>query len=392
MIQSPCLSWSRRRVARAWCWLVWSLLAAPAVAHPELQNPIWIEVAPDRLEVKLFVSMRELNVVQGLPIAVDGAVDIAEAVEAAPRHSPYVLEHLNFRADGVPLPGKVRTIEPPKSVGQGVEGPDRAHFIYFIEYPVAGAPARIQFSQSMVKEFPSAPSVPWNLSYLYRFRPLGAPQWLQFGALPRETEVVYETNFPPTAASRAAAVAVVSPHRALMMRLVLFGLALGLGIGSWRWLARILGLAALALGAGWLLGMGLGWKMPGFLAGALGGIGILLVSVDNIHRPLAVPQARRWIMAGIFPAVAGWAAWSVAGEVPFPPPAFLGLCLTALAGGCLVGSVPAMGLAARPAAEHPPKYGLLQLVSLLICGGGLMILFDGLGIRPWAYWLDRFFG
>ena len=84
------------------CWL---LLLGLAEAHPILQNPLWITVKPDLMQLKLYVSLRELNVVQGLPIALDGAVDLELAKETAPRHDEYVLDHLNFRADGVPLQG-----------------------------------------------------------------------------------------------------------------------------------------------------------------------------------------------------------------------------------------------------------------------------------------------
>jgi len=370
-------------------------LAGPASAHPVLQNPIWIEVAPDRLEVKLFVSMRELNVVQGLPIAADGAVDMAEAEEAAPRHTPYLLDHLFFKADGQLLQGRVEQVTPPKHVGKGVEGPDRAHFIYQIKYPMAVPPARITFSQTMVKEFPSAPGVPWDLSYAYRFRPLGAPHWLQFGALPRDTEVFYETPFPRTAGAETPPAAATTPSspRGPLTGLALLGLALGLGLASRTLMARTIGVVLTAFLAGWGIGYGLGLPMPSFLAAALAGIGILLVSVDNIHREAATPLTRRWLMAGIFPAAAGWAAWGATSAVPALGPRLAGLSLLALLGATVVGSVLAMRRFTAPAQEGSTgKSGLVQAISLGVCLGGLVILCDGLRIRPWTYWLARLGG
>ena len=384
---------------RPWRAAFWSMalalgLAGPASAHPILQNPIWIEVAPDRLEVKLYVSMRELNVVQGLPIAADGAVDMAEAEEAAPRHTAYLLDHLFFKADGQLLQGKVDQVTPPKHVGKGVEGPDRAHFIYYIKYPMAVPPARITFSQTMVKEFPSAPGVPWDLSYAYRFGPVGVAA-VQFGALPRDTEVFYETPFPRTAGTDSPPAAATTPSspRGPLTGLALLGLALGLGLASRNLMARTLGVVLAAFLAGWGIGSGLGLPMPSFLAAALAGIGILLVSVDNIHREAATQLTRRWLMAGIFPAAAGWAAWSATSAAPAFGPRLAGLSLLALLGATVVGSVLAMRRFTSPAQEGSSgKNGLVQAISLGVCLGGLVILCDGLGIRPWTYWLARLGG
>ena len=372
-----------------WLWLLLGLLlAGPALAHPILQNPVWIEVAPDRIKVKLYVSMRELNVVQGLPIAADGAVDPGQAEESAPRHSPYVLDHLDFRADGVPLSGKVGSIEPPKHVGKGVEAPDRAHFIYRIEYPLATPPARITFSHTMVKEFPSAPGVPWDLSYAYRFGPPEATP-TEFGAISRGTEVFYLTGFAPAPGAAPVGAAPASRHQPFLIGLALLGAALGLGMASRALLARLLVALTAAWLAGWGLGAGTGWQMPRFLAAALGGIGILLTAVDNIHRPLAGLPPRRWGLLLFFPAAGGLAAWSLA--VPFSGAGLILRCLAALLGGGIIGSVMAMASASRPVPQGTsPRHPWLQVASLLVCAGGLAILFEGIGIRPWAYWLERF--
>lgn len=120
------------------CWL---LFMGFAEAHPILQNPLWITVKPDLMQLKLYVSLRELNVVQGLPIALDGSVDLEQAKETAPRHDGYVLDHLHFRADGVPLQGKVTSRTAPGEIGKGVEASDRAHYIYLIDYPLSSPPA-----------------------------------------------------------------------------------------------------------------------------------------------------------------------------------------------------------------------------------------------------------
>ncbi len=377
---------------RGWLALCFLLVARPAMAHPILQNPIWVEVAPDHMKVKLYVSIRELNVVQGLPITEAGVVEMGLAEETAPRHAPYVLDHLDFRADGVPLSGSLDRISPPKFVGKGAEAPDRAHFIYYLEYPLAAPPARITFSHTMVKEFPSAPGVPWDLSYAYRFGPIDATP-TQFGAVPRDTMVFYDTLFPQAPGSVLAAGPAALPWRPFVFRFALLGAALGLGLAGGRLLGRGLAVAAAATAAGMALAAGTGWLMPAFLAAGLAGIGILLAAVDNIHRPLAPPGVRRWLLIIAFPLVAGWAAWSLAGSMGFSSLRLGGLGMVGLMGGLLAGAAVARISAGNPVPEQKPRrYPLIQLVSLLVCGGGLILLFEGLGLRPWAYWLDRLGG
>ena len=382
---------SNIRSGRRWVLGCWLLLTGMGMAHPILQNPMWVEVAPDVLKVKIYVSVRELNVVQGLPIAGDGAVDTALAVETAPRHSAYVLDHLSLRADGVSLSGTLTGIEPPKEVGKGMEGPDRAHFVYRLEYPLARPPAQIALSHTMVQEFPSAPGVPWDLSYTYRFGPPGATP-VEFGSITRGVEVTYHTGFAQ-AAGTLPIVAAAAPVWPLWIRFGLLGAALGLGVGNRSTLARLLGVIAVASLLGWGVAAVFGLHLPAFLAAALGGIGILLVSVDNIHRPLAPFQPRRWVLAAFFPAAAGLAAWTLSSaSVPLDYRT-LGRGIALLLGGGLLGAAIAIPSAARPLPEGGvAKHPWIQLASLLVCTGGLVVLLEGLGLRPWAYWLTRLGG
>ena len=374
-----------------WILFCWALLTGVGIAHPILQNPMWVEVAPEKLNVKLYVSLRELNVVQGLPITAEGEVETALAIETAPRHSAYVLDHLVFRADGVPLLGKVVGIDPPQTVGKGTEGPDRAHFVYRLEYPLARPPAQISLSHTMVREFPSAPGVPWDLSYTYRFGPPGATP-VEFGSITRDVLVTYNTGFaqPP---GTVAATAAVAPLWLLWIRLGLLGAALGLGVGNRSTLGRLLGVITLT----WLVGLGVAsvfsLKMPSFLAAALGGIGVLLISVDNIHRPLAPFQNRRWLLASFFPAAAGLVAWNL--TLASLPLNYMPLVQSSalLLGGCLLGAaIGILGASRSVRGEEAGKYPTIQLASLLICAGGLVVLLEGLGLRPWAYWIARLGG
>ncbi len=130
--------------------------------------------------------------------------------------------------------------------------------------------------------------------------------------------------------------------------------------------------------------------MPAFLASALGGIGVLLVSVDNIHRTLAPLGVRRWIMALFFPAAAGLAAWSVSASDGPEDHQWYGKCFAMLTVTIITASALAQQSAKRPVPEAKPSW--IQLVSLLICAGGLFVLLEGLGIRPWTYWINRLTG
>ena len=296
------------------CLLLIAVLTIGAQGHPILQNPMWIEFTPEGLEVRVDVSVRELIVVQGLPQDVDGMVDEGLAAELAPKHMPYLLDHLTFRADGLPLTGSVVRIEPPKKIGKGLEGPDRAHFNVYLVYPFGGKPPRtIGVSHRMCVEFPSAPGVPWDFSYAWRFGPKGAPP--QLGALYRDREVVFATGLGPVAAAAGEAAGQrldLTPERTRRRWAMLAGvwsLLAGLGSGGlsgkWRRGAAMVWLVA-------FLGMNLsGMALPGVLAAFAAGAATVLLAMDQIH------EGRTLVRRGVL-LVAGAAVFglALAGAVP----------------------------------------------------------------------------
>lgn len=180
------------RVARLLA--LWLLTIAGVQAHPTLENPAWVESSPDHITVRLWVSVRELIVVQGLPVTIDGRVDPIQAEDLAPKHSGYVLDHWSVKSDGQPVTGSVVSITPPKNIDHGAEGPDQAHFEYTIEYPLHRPPRTITFEQNMCVEFPSAPGVPWDLSYAFRYGPHGATP-VKFISMKREQPLTFTTGF-----------------------------------------------------------------------------------------------------------------------------------------------------------------------------------------------------
>ena len=178
----------------AWFIALWLLTLTGLRAHPILVNQAWVESSPDRITVRLYVSVRELIVVQGLPVTADGKVDLVQAQDLAPQHAAYVLDHWHVQADGRPVTGTVTGITPPANVTHAPEGPDQAHFEYTLEYPLARPPRTVTFDHTMCIEFPSAPGVPWDLSYAFRYGPHGeTPR--KFLNLPREKEITFDTGF-----------------------------------------------------------------------------------------------------------------------------------------------------------------------------------------------------
>lgn len=392
--------------------LIAVLLTGKAAAHPMIQNAMWIVLTPERVEVRMTVSVRELCVVQGLPLAADGSVDPGVAEDTAPRHRDYVLDHLELRGDDRLLTGKVTAIDPPSKILAGSEGTDRSFFTYHLDYPLpAPPPGRFSLRQTMVKEFPSAPGVPWDLSYAYRCGTPSEPM-KNYGVLPREISISFlpDASMVPDAAAVGETPGGVPPAQAGLM--VLWA-AFGFNAASRRDALRMAGVAAGAFILGAAGFAACRYSGPGWVLTGLAGVGILLTSVDNIHRPGVPADKRRLVLAGFFPLAAGYAAAQLAASATAA-----GAAIAASGGGNGTGLSNAGGLPAEaravahlvlPAAVVflltstvmlrlqrvvSPKAlrAIRQWLSLLCAVLGLVILFHGLGIRPWDFWLNRLQG
>ena len=285
------------------------LTLAGAQAHPILQNPVWIESSPESLTLNLDVSVRELIVVQGLTQASDGSVDAEEAAGRAEKHRDYLLDHFQCKADGKLLAGNVVRIKPPKEIMAAPEGPDNAHFRYTITYPLSAPPAAFTFSQNMCVEFPSAPGVPWDLSYAYRYGREGETP-VKFGALVRDREISFSSGFvptPPAEAPPAAALTAGPEYTAVAITdlkvarpavwltlwlLFVSALALGRPAGLlWYQLA-----AALWFGS-YLAAPHISGILPLWLLALPAGAVTILAAVDNIHaRAAGGPACRRIVL------------------------------------------------------------------------------------------------
>ncbi len=267
------------------------LTLAGAGAHPILQNPVWIYAAPDRVTLVLHVSVRELIVVQGLPVTESGQVDALEAEEFAARHSGYLLDHFQIKADGNRVAGSVQDIKPPEVIDDGLEGPDRSHFVWTVGYPLSTPPRTLSISQNMCVEFPSSPGVPWDLSYAYRYGPHGETPW-KFGVLPRDREISFNTGFVSGGAEAGSLVRTPRPATLLGLWFVFLTASI---LGDRKSPAMRTLLIALAFAAGLAAGRHL-TAIPVWAVHLVCGACAILTAVDTIHRPSGAAALPRRIL------------------------------------------------------------------------------------------------
>jgi hypothetical protein len=263
------------------------LTAGIAEAHPILQNMLWIDPGPKTVTLYLDVSVRELIVVQGLPVSNDGGFDPLVAGDFAAKDESYVLDHIKVKADGQVIKGKLREILPPEipeNFKPTLEAPDKTHFRFIIDYPLGETPpAVLSFSHNMCVEFPSSPGVAWDFSYLYRYGavPGGTPR--AFGPLRGGEELNFrfsgaliQDSMPKLWAGLwllfVAAVALGSPLR-------LF----------WYQTAAITWMAVYLITASYT------GAIPLWLMALPGGASVIMAAVDNIHSHGVELQPRRRI-------------------------------------------------------------------------------------------------
>jgi len=152
--------------------------AARLLAHPNLQNAMWVQFEPKLVRVAVNVSLKELTVVSGLSLPEGGAPESNALAAAAERHKDYLLEHLRLSVGAEALAGSVLKLTPP----QYFTDPEETFFQYELEYPYCGKPpVEVEFFHDMLREWPYSENVAWDLSYLVRSKRMGAGQansWL----------------------------------------------------------------------------------------------------------------------------------------------------------------------------------------------------------------------
>ena len=153
-------------------------LSVAALAHPILQLPMWVQFEPRQIRVGVDVSLRELEIAQG--VALKDTPDVAgPSYQAAQRsHGDYVLSHLHILIGGHALTGRITQIVPPASVGT----PEATFLRYDLTYPISGPmPAEVTLYETMLEEWPYQAGTSWNVSYVVRTKMLGSNEvttWL----------------------------------------------------------------------------------------------------------------------------------------------------------------------------------------------------------------------
>jgi len=145
--------------------LIWLLLSLSVGAHPNPQNAMWVQFEPSCIRVALDVSLQELAAAQGMKVKEGAPLDAAELLPAAEAHRAYLLQHLNVSIGTLALSGSVLTVSPPAKTVD----PERTFYQYELEYPFSAPPPyEVRFYHDMLKEWPYAPGIPWEVGYIVR--------------------------------------------------------------------------------------------------------------------------------------------------------------------------------------------------------------------------------
>lgn len=136
-------------------------------AHPNLQDSLWLQVEPERLRVAVDISVREISVAAQRDAA---TVDFSTLAILASLHQSYLATHLEVSAAGVPLSGRMTSIQLPPALAE----PESTFVQFELEYAWPQTrPAQIELRHQMLREWSYAPGVAWNVTYVTRTLRLG---------------------------------------------------------------------------------------------------------------------------------------------------------------------------------------------------------------------------
>jgi hypothetical protein len=181
---------------------LWLILALTAVAHPLLQNAMWIVFAPDRARVAVNVSLREIVVAQELK-AEPNAIASDDLDAAARKHGKYLLSHLSLRDNSHDLSGKITKITPPVLFAAD---PEQTFYQYELEYPyrTTAPPSSIRIAHTMLKEWPYGLGQAWDVTYAVRLKRSDDPT-VKTGLLRGGASEEFATGFAAAPGAEAAA-------------------------------------------------------------------------------------------------------------------------------------------------------------------------------------------
>lgn len=143
--------------------------ASTAAAHPLIQDPLWVVVAPDAIHVRVGATLREIAAAQ--PALAGGFADEDAMRRAAVAYTDYLLRHVRVRVRGERLEGRLVKIIPPEP-GAYSEAPDRVFTRYDLDYavPAAVPPSSVTIEQDVLRDVLYAPGQPWDVTYALRVK------------------------------------------------------------------------------------------------------------------------------------------------------------------------------------------------------------------------------
>lgn len=160
-------------MSKAWIVALLVLVAGGwAGAHPLSQGALDVEIHPDKVTVRVRVTVEEVTVTNGAtsPDALPGPW-AAQGLAAYEQHAAYLTAHLHVLADGAPLAGGVVHVSPPDDP----EPSAGDHAIYELEYvPLKPMPrpSRIELSSDVLRDDHPGGSA-WEATYVVRIGQAG---------------------------------------------------------------------------------------------------------------------------------------------------------------------------------------------------------------------------
>jgi hypothetical protein len=146
------------RVVLSFLWLGF-LSCVSLRAHPVAQGSLELRIGGDTATAALRVSNEQIFVAGSLG---EGASEAGTFDDLLTQHGRYLLRHFYVLADGTPLTGEVREVQPPTD--RSVSG----FTTYVLRYAMSRQPAQIEVRQDMLTEILFAPGNPWEAPIVAR--------------------------------------------------------------------------------------------------------------------------------------------------------------------------------------------------------------------------------
>lgn len=389
--------------------LIFCLLTIlPSQAHPLFQNSLWVEYTETELEVKVQVSVKEICTAAGLVFDPNN-LDHAEIEDAAPKHLPYLLAHLQILVDGTELQGNLVQVTPPVSwvptvadkdpkADPNEQTMDRLHFFFQLKYACPKPPSRITISQSMMKEFTYAPGTPFNFSYLVRVTKKGETA-KDFGMLSAGGAFDISTAYAaPNAAGPAPRTWWASfkefvhggvTHVLTGYDHLLFAAALVLALRSFWEVFKIIGIFSLAHATTVTLSSYQLINVPSHIVEPLIAASIVFVALENIFYPRGSRGWRRIGWTFFFGLVHGLGlAGALVENLQGFTVGMIALAIVAFCVGveighlCIVGPMNLLMSVGRQQGGDRFSDAAMRYGSLIVAIGGFYFFFNAIGVLP----------